>query len=82
MKYNAKDYIGDFTPLKKPEIDKQTEAIYKSKKFILSHIYGCEQLMNDKQKAYYADMREFCEGYEAGAIRDWRKFFKQPVRVA
>ena len=75
MTYDPDYKERQFKPLKQ-EINNQTESIYKSKKFILSLVMHSIDRLKPSMQKYYRDMQEFCEGYEAGIIRDWRKFFK------
>lgn len=71
---------GRDKPFKPEAVSNQTESIYKSKKFILSLVSHSLDRLKPAMRKYYQDMQEFCDGYESGMIRDWRRYFRIPKR--
>ncbi len=69
----------DYTDKRPREVDDQTRAIYKSKKFVLGLVFGRMDILKLAQRKHFEDIKTFVEGYESGVIRDWRQFFKRPV---
>ena len=68
MKYKG------FNPVE-PAVSPTTEQIYKSKKHILSYVGASLKQQPEFLQKYYADMQEFCDGYESGMIKNWKEYF-------